>query len=376
MLTFVLMAINKKIILSVSNDLHTDQRLQKVCDSLQKAGYEVELLGRFLKGKSETLNRSYPCKRFRLWFNQGPLFYFNLNLRLFFYLLFHSFDLLIANDLDTLPANFLVARFRKKSLVYDSHEYFTEVPELIHRPKVQKFWERIEALILPKLKYAYTVSPSIAQAYEQNYGLSMRVVRNFPRLKEAEKLPSTPKEKVVIYQGALNVSRGLEELIRAFNFSILKDIKLWLFGSGDIEAELKALSRELELTDQVVFFGRKAARELKEYTQRASIGVSLEHPEGLSYQYAIPNKIFDYIHAGTAVLYSPLKEVEYLLDGRGVGQKLRSHEPKLISEQIREMMDSDELSQWQLNAKANAKNFSWQNEEVELIKIVKDALSN
>jgi glycosyltransferase involved in cell wall biosynthesis len=369
-----MMSAKARIILSVSNDLNSDQRLQKVCKSLVDKGHDLVLLGRFLKGRSKPLDRPYSTKRFKLWFNKGPLFYVNLNIRLFFYLLFAKYDLLIANDLDTLPANYLAAKLRNKSLVYDSHEYFTEVPELIGRPRKKAIWERIEKSILPKLKYAYTVSPSIALAYRNKYGLEMGLVRNFP-LKQ-EHPSSVKKQKVVIYQGALNVGRGLEELIRAFSSSSLEGVELWIFGVGDIEKDLMKLAKSLHLNEQITFFGRKEAEELRRYTERAALGVSLEHAMGLSYQYAIPNKLFDYLQAGAAVLYAPLKEVEYLLDDKEVGEKLRSHEPEKIAEQIREMLDSDQLQQWQDNAKALSKDYCWENEEKVLLKIVDKALND
>src|SRR6478735_10941986 len=118
----------KKIIVSVSNDLSTDQRVKKVCAYLHANGFEVVLLGRKLKNSLEITDRPYKTKRFNLWFNKGALFYANLNIRLFFYLLFHKSDWLLANDLDTLPANYYARG--KRVLVYDTHEIFCEVPEL------------------------------------------------------------------------------------------------------------------------------------------------------------------------------------------------------------------------------------------------------
>lgn len=372
MLTLVAMSSKAKIILSVSNDLHDDQRLMKVCKTLRENDHELELLGRYIKGSSTTLKRPYLIKRFHLWFNKGPLFYFNLNVRLFWHLLFAKYDLLIANDLDTLPANYLAARLRSKPLVYDAHEYFTEVPELIDRPRVKAIWESIEKRILPKLKHAYTVSPSIAKVYKEKYGLKMALVRNFPLRKESFDPP--PKERVVIYQGALNVGRGLEELISAFSSENMGDIKLWIFGKGDIEADLKALSRSLNLNERVFFFGRKASAELLNYTRRASLGVSLEHPMGLSYQYAIPNKLFDYLQAGTAVLYAPLKEVEKLLDGQDVGEKLKAYDSDQLARQIREILDADHLQIWHKNARMLSENYCWEKEEKEFLRTIEQAL--
>ena len=162
------MSIPQKIIVSVSSDLSTDQRVQKVCTSLANHGFDVQLLGRKLTNSSTFSSNLYKAKRFTLWFNRGFLFYANLNVALFFKLLFSKFDVLYANDLDTLTANFLVSKITGKPLIYDSHEYFTEVPELVSRPSVQRIWVRIEKTILPKLKNCITVTEQIANVYKVN----------------------------------------------------------------------------------------------------------------------------------------------------------------------------------------------------------------
>ena len=159
-----------KAIVSVTNDLLTDNRVDKVCRFLVDQGYSVTLVGRHVKNSLPLLDRPYVTKRFRLIAERGPLFYASYNFRLFIYLLFHRSALLVSNDLDTLLANFLASKFKRNCrLVYDSHEYFTEVPELIHRPKVQRIWEKMEGWIFPKLTSIYTVNGSIAQLYGKKY---------------------------------------------------------------------------------------------------------------------------------------------------------------------------------------------------------------
>ena len=100
---------SKKIIVSVTNDLSMDQRVEKVCATLFKNGFEVTLVGRKFKN-SYSLNREYKTKRFSLLFNNGFLFYAEFNIRLFFYLLFSKKDILLANDLDTLLPNYLTSK--------------------------------------------------------------------------------------------------------------------------------------------------------------------------------------------------------------------------------------------------------------------------
>ncbi|MEQ8625734.1 MAG: glycosyltransferase [Vicingaceae bacterium] len=362
----------KKIIVSVSSDLTTDQRVAKVCSSLHNANYEVMLLGRKLASSPPLSKRNYPCNRFDLWFNKGVLFYANLNIQLFFYLLFKKSDGLLANDLDTLPANYLVSKIKNIPLVYDSHEYFTEVPELQNRPFVKGVWERIEKAILPKLQFAITVSEKIAEIYFQKYGCEFKLVRNFPIYREHS--DTIENKEIILYQGALNAGRGLEELIESMQF--IDTAELWLAGAGDLVDELKKLVAELNLESKVKLLGRLTPDELKRITQKAKIGVSLEKKLGLNYTYALPNKIFDYIHAGVPVLYSSLEEVVTTLRGYNVGEELKSHEPQKLAQQLNEMLNSPNYAQWEINCNLAAKELNWQKEEPHLLAIFKAAFSN
>lgn len=358
----------KKIIVSVTNDLCTDQRVHKVCSSLQQNGYQVLLVGRRQKASPKLAERPYQTKRFFLFFNKGPLFYLNYNLHLFFFLLFKRFDILLSNDLDSLLANFWASKLKSKDLVYDSHEYFTEVPELINRPKVQSIWRSIEASILPKVKYAYTVSQKIAEVYNETYGIQMKVIRNFPFVKyQLQNIEKT--DSIILYQGALNVGRGLEELVVAMQF--VKNGRLMIAGAGDIEFELHELVKNLKLENKVEFLGRLSLLDLFQITQQAKLGVSLEKDMGLNYKYAVPNKIFDYIHAGVPVLFSPLVEVVDLLSSFLIGETLINHEPISIAAQIDSMLNSENRELWEKECERASHEFNWENEEKKLLELFK-----
>ena len=172
--------LKKKIIVSVSNDLFTDQRVKKVCQSLHKSNYEVLLIGRKLKN-SKNLERPYKVKRLRLFFNNGILFYAELNLRLFIILILSKVDILHSNDLDTLLANYLASKIKKKPLVYDSHEFFTGVPELQEKHFKRKVWEIIENFIFPKLNNIITVNESISRIYYSKYKKEIKIIRNISK---------------------------------------------------------------------------------------------------------------------------------------------------------------------------------------------------
>ena len=109
------MSKQKKAIVSVTNDLFTDQRVDKVCLFLEKQGYLVTLVGRKRKNSIELSERSYKTKRINLIVDKGALFYAEYNFRLFWYLFFKKVDLLVSNDLDTLLANYAASKFKKES---------------------------------------------------------------------------------------------------------------------------------------------------------------------------------------------------------------------------------------------------------------------
>lgn len=365
--SFTLIMSKGKIIVSVTNDLVTDQRVNRVCSSLLALNFEVLLVGRKLNN-SLPINRKYQTKRFSLLFNKGFLFYANYNIRLFFFLLFSKSTILWSNDLDTLPANYLVSKLKGVKLVYDSHEYFTEVPELVNRPRVQKVWQQIEKWIFPKLKNVITVSNEIANAYHNKYHVKSTVIRNLPfKNKTFYKVKDIKKEgyHLVLYQGSVNVNRGIEPLVKAMKF--VDKTKLYIIGDGDIFDEIVSIVRTLNLEDKVTLLGKIPFELLPHYTFQADLGVSLEENVGLNYKYALPNKLFDYINAGLPVLTSNLPEMEAVVKKYEIGETISLVNPKTIAEKINELFSNKEkLNIYAQNSLKAKEELCWENEEQKL----------
>ncbi|MEN8118532.1 MAG: glycosyltransferase, partial [Bacteroidota bacterium] len=354
----------KRIIISVTNDLVGDNRVHKVCTTLTNMGFSILLVGRKLPG-SQPVNRIYQTKRFSLLFKKGACFYAEYNFRLFLFLLFSKTDVLLANDLDSLTANFLASKFKNRPLVYDSHEYFTEVPELINRPRVQKFWEWIEKRTVPELKHAYTVCESIAKIYNEKYGVQFKVVRNIPLTNNNSLNKISDKdngEKIILYQGAVNIGRGLQQAILAMHH--VNGAKLIIAGSGDIKSQLEELVQKENLKTIVEFTGRLSIEQLSELTPRADLGLSIEEDLGLNYRYALPNKLFDYIHAQVPVLVTNLPEMAAIVKKYRVGTITGSLEPKELAQSINNALnDESERKVWKKNLKTAAAELTWEKEE-------------
>ncbi|MBI2271324.1 MAG: glycosyltransferase [Bacteroidetes bacterium] len=367
----------KKVIVSVINDLVTDQRVHKVCATLHKLGFEVVLVGREQRNSLKLDKRDYFTKRMRLLFERGPLFYLEFNCRLFFFLLFHRSDVLVSNDLDTLFPNYVISLLKGSSLVYDTHEIYTEVPELQNRPFKRKIWEGLERNIFPKLKYVFTVNESIAFWYKNKYGIEPKVVRNIPRggveaaTKTRQELNLPVDGRILIMQGAgINVQRGAEETVEAMKY--VNDALLLMIGGGDVIDELKLKTERDGLNERVRFIGKLPYTELMQYTRNADIGITLDKDTNINYRYSLPNKLFDYIHAGIAVLASHLTEIEKIIRHYNVGNIIDDHDPKHIAHKINSMLENKEqLNKWKENSKHAARELTWENEEQELIKVYK-----
>jgi len=364
-------------VVSVINDLATDHRVQKTCFVLLEAGYEVVLHGRVLKNSIPLPNWPFKARRVRLLFNKGPLFYLFYNLRLFFFLLFSKSELLYANDLDTLPANYLVARLKKVPLIYDSHELFCDVPELLKTPLKRKIWQRVESYIVPKLKFCITVNESIAGIFTRKYGVPFLSVRNIPskpqtlKSKSKTELGLSEFTYVLILQGAgLNMDRGAEELIQSMQF--IENTVLLIIGSGDKWDEMKALSHSLLLDKKIRFIPKLPRMELLEYTSMADLGLSLDKNTNPNYYYSLPNKVFDYIHCGVPVLASRLPEIEAILTQYGVGTFIDTHEPRHIAEKINQLLGSKELETYRVNTSKAKEVLSWEFEKQKLKDLLND----
>jgi glycosyltransferase involved in cell wall biosynthesis len=362
----------KRITVLVSNDLEFDQRVAKVCSTLEQLNFDITLVGRRLS-TSRSFQRSYPVIRFNLLFTKGFLFYTALNVRFFFYLLYAKTDIILANDLDTLLPAFIVSKLRGKQLVYDSHEYFTEAEGLTGRAFQKGVWLRIERFIFPKLKRVYTVNESIAAIYRDLYKVKVEVVRNIPRFtsappSERSVLGLPLDKKVIILQGAyLDPDRGAKEALEAMAF--LDDALLVIIGSGREMPLLKRMASQPEFADKVRILDKMPADKLRLFTQAADLGLSLDKPLHLNYTLSLPNKLFDYIHAGIPVVVSDLPELRRIIKSYQVGWIVPAVEPRQIAQTIQEALTSEQWNDKKQNCHKAAQVLNWENEEKVLKRI-------
>jgi hypothetical protein len=353
----------KKVYFTVTNDLTYDQRMNRICSSLAENGFDITLVGRKQNHSLPLKKESYEQQRISCWFNKGKLFYFEYNVRLFFFLLFKKMNAVCAIDLDTITPCLAISRLKKIPRIYDAHEFFTGLKEVVTRPAIKKFWTKIEKNTVPKFKYGYTVSESIAKEFNRLYKVNYATIRNVPILRPLDHLPVA--EKFILYQGAVNEARGFEFLIPAMK---LIHYKLMICGDGNFMDQLKKLIIKNGVQEKIELKGMLQPPELWKISQQATIGVAFPENIGFNQYFALANKFFDYIHAALPQVTVDFPEYKKLNDKYQVAVLTNSIEPKTIADSVNNLMADDVLlKQLRQNCLKARIELNWQHEEKKLI---------
>ncbi len=360
-----------RIVFTVTNDLSYDQRMQRICTSLVNAGYEVILIGRQLKKSMPLQVQPFAQKRLKCFFSNGFLFYAEYNLRLFFFLLFIRADAFCAIDLDTILPSYIISIVRNKQRVYDAHELFTELKEVVSRKSIHSFWLTIERFCVPKFKNGYTVNNFIQEEFKRRYNVNYSIVRNLPFKKELSNQQKFAKS-TIIYQGSVNEGRSFETLVPAM---LQVNAKLLICGNGNFFNQTKQLIAQHQLEDKIELKGYLLPSELQAITQQCHIGVTIFENEGLNQYHSLANRFFDYMMAGLPQVCIDYPEYRLINDEHHFAYLIKDVGEQTIAGALNKLLDDAVLYNqlWEscLNARAI---LSWQEEEKILINFWKSIL--
>ncbi len=356
---------SKKIICTVTNDLNYDQRMIRICTSLANAGYDVTLVG-FKRKKSKPLvARPFKQVRLPIIAEEGKIMYFQYWLFLFFFLFFRRADALCAIDLDTILPVYYASKLTGRKRVYDAHEIFTDLKEVISRPAVHKMWTWIGNHTVPNFPTGYTIGDCYADEFRKRYDVNYGVVRNATILKPLV-IPPKP-EKYILYQGWVNVGRCFEQLIPAMQYV---DCKLVVCGEGNFYKEAQELATKYNVTDKVIFKGYVPPEQLTQYTREATIGITLFEDTSLSNRLSLANRFFDYMHYGVPQLCIKYPEYEVINQQFEVAKLIDSPTPVSIAKELNLMLNNGQLyTRLQQNCLLAREKYCWQEEEKKLVSI-------
>jgi glycosyltransferase involved in cell wall biosynthesis len=199
----------------------------------------------------------------------------------------------------------------------------------------------------------------------------VEVVKNVPSL--SHQIPYRPDDdKFLLYQGALNKGRGLENLILAMDHI---PCRLVLAGDGDLTAELKDLAERGNSAHKIEFLGRVKPEDLPLLTSKAFLGVNISENAGLSYWLSLNNKFFDYVMAGLPQLLNPFPEYKLMNAAFEVGVLTESNSAKIAENANLLLSNSDLRQKLHENCMIAAEKWNWEQEKQHLIGIFEAALN-
>ncbi len=284
-------------------------------------------------------------------------------------------DIYHLHDPELIPIGLKLKKLGKK-VIFDSHE---DVPkQLLSKPYLNKFllnilskfFAKYEEFTCSKFDYIVSATPYIRDKFLQ-FNPKGLDIKNFPILDELNnEVQWEDRENEACYIGGITESRGIKEIIKSIQY--LDGVKLNLAGNfieKDVEEAVKRYN-EWKYVNELGFLNRaKIAKVLS----RSKVGLVTLHPL-ISYQEALPIKMFEYMVAGIPVVSSNFSLWKEIVEGSNCGICVNPLDPKEIAEAINYLISNPkEAKQMGINGeKAVLEKYNWDIEEQKLYELYKE----
>ncbi len=349
---------SKEIFIVSTSIADYDRRLQRVIQSLLDWDYSVHWISRGTCVMEGLIHHSIQSTS-----KSGISFYRELNVAMSAELRKHKPKLIYAVDLDSLWGVFRAKAGAK--VIFDSHEYFTEVPELLSKPLKKWIWSKVADWYIPKCDAHITVNQTLAEIFTALYKVPFSVLRNVPMLKED--IGPKEKSKRLIYQGAINEGRGVELALEALEQ--LEDYSLILAGEGDLSSKIKRLISDKQLEQRVDWHGWVLPKDLHTLSSQASIGLNMLNPASKNYDYSLANKCFDYIQAGIPAIHMDFPEYRKINAKYDVSILVKEYTSDALVKAVRSIEQPSEYDRRRTNCLVAKQEWHWAKEVTVLSKI-------
>ena len=358
-----------KICISYLGNPFHDSRMTNLPKSFKEDGFKVSIIS-FDWFMSRKNYFDEDVKIFKLTKGKVSLFfYLSFAGILIKELLKTNADIFIAEDIYTLPFVFIIGRLKHARIYYNSREIYAFIGGLRNRPFLQSLIRNIERLFITKVDLVLTTGWMDSNYLEKSFGINNTlVIRNIPSYQKPtnkvdfRKLYGLNKNTVILlYQGLLLEGRGVPNIIRAM--VKLPETVLIIVGDGEQKKNFINLAGTLGVNDRVIFTGMISHNELINHTAGADIGIVLIENISLSYYYALPNKLFEYIMAGLPLLSSDLPQMKEIVEKYKVGESISIKDEETIINVIRKWINEpDLLKRYRKNCQSAALELNWQEE--------------
>ncbi|AXI10587.1 glycosyl transferase [Oceanobacillus zhaokaii] len=285
-----------------------------------------------------------------------------------------NYDIYHSNDLNTMPQGYISAkwRFKKKPLIYDSHEVQTS------RTGYDSPWyKRFEHFFIKRMDSMMVENDTRAKFNEDLYGFYPHVLHNYPSMEIQQTedkvdlhgmLDIPSDEKILLYQGGIQAGRGLENLIEAY--PLFNEGTLVFIGDGKIKDKLVKMVKERNLEDGIRFIPKVPVRDLPKYTKNAYLGFQVLNNINFNHWSASSNKLFEYMMNEVPVVACNFPEIKKAVEESEVGVTIDPHDPKEIAKGVNFLLENPEKRDYfSANCKNARKKYNWEKEQKYLLEV-------
>jgi glycosyltransferase involved in cell wall biosynthesis len=364
-------------------DINTDGRCKNIATSFISYGGRVTFIGPSGSNRTDRYG-DLTAKAVRVRSDLGSkIMYLHYWIRACTAVIKLKPDLIIAEDLYSLPPALVAAFFTGARVIYDAKEFYFALASLRDRPVTQRFWSAVEYLTIRYADAVITSGERDSDIIGDRYKISRPVaIHNHPPGSKSEpdrmilrNRYNIPRHMLIfLYQGWLLKGRGIPlmlEIARRY-----ENVFLVIIGEGIMREEIEENVKEMKLSDRVLLTGALPYEELLKNSEGADVGCALIEDYGLSYRYARPNKMFEYIRASVPVLVSNFPAMSEIVDLHGVGLAVDPNNTHDVLETARKLIENGDLRERFRNmCKKAAEHFIWEAEEKKLFKLF-DAVLN
>lgn len=282
-------------------------------------------------------------------------------------------DIYHSNDLNTLPQGYICSkwRFKKKQLVYDSHEVQTD-----RTGYDSPIYGKMEKFFIKRIDIMMVENDTRAKYNEELYGFYPHVVHNYPipqNIDHIEKIDlhsmlDLPKdEKILLYQGGIQIGRGLDKLIEAY--PKFKEGTLVFIGDGKIKEQLIQMVKERNLEDKIRFIPKVPLADLPRYTKNAYLGFQVLNNVCFNHYSASSNKLFEYMMSQVPVVACNFPEIRKVVEGEQIGVVVDSHDPDDIARGVNYLLENpDKRNEYSHNCIEAREKYNWDLEQENLLR--------
>jgi len=371
----------KKILIISFSDLKKDPRVFRQIDVLRKdfhvttVGWESPELEGVEFHKISPVRRTGPDRVKRAFFYKlrrfeslyWSLYDFQPLLDLFSQ---KRYDLIIANDIETLPFALRIANDAK--ILLDLHEYAPRQFEdqFTWRFFFQAFNEYLCATYLKQPDEIITINNGIAGEYKKNYGIDTHIITNAADYADLQPTPVKKGNIRIIGHGTANPSRRWELMIKIMDYvdtGFHLDLMLLPLDPG----YYRRLERMAGKRENVSMVPPVKREEIIPVTNAYDLSFLIFKPYSLNYKYMLGNKFFESLQARLAIVTaSATVQQAEIVRQYECGIVLDSFEPKKIALQLNRLT-ARQIEEYKKKAHLAANELTSQKNMEKLEEIVK-----